>query len=99
MLFTHFVELVHQQKTPNFSTLLCYDRVFSDIIYTVASCTENEASQYGRFPCCMLEIVTRWHSDKATYEKESGNYPGFFTIRATGFDGGNKADQLDYENF
>lgn len=22
-----FVELVHQQKTPNFCTLLCYDRV------------------------------------------------------------------------
>ena len=100
MLFTHFVELVHQQKTPNFSTLLCYDRVFSDIIYTVASCTENEASRYGRFLCCMLETVTRWHSDRAIYEKECGNYPGFLTIlRATGFDGGNKADQLDYENF
>ncbi|EPQ11739.1 THO complex subunit 2 [Myotis brandtii] len=95
-----FVELVHQQKTPNFSTLLCYDRVFSDIIYTVASCTENEARRYGRFLCCMLETVTRWHSDRATYEKECGNYPGFLTIlRATGFDGGNKADQLDYENF
>ncbi|CAK6441230.1 unnamed protein product [Pipistrellus nathusii] len=95
-----FVELVHQQKTPNFSTLLCYDRVFSDIIFTVASCTENEASRYGRFLCCMLETVTRWHSDRATYEKECGNYPGFLTIlRATGFDGGNKADQLDYENF
>ncbi|ELW68126.1 THO complex subunit 2 [Tupaia chinensis] len=95
-----FVELVHQQKTPNFSTLLSYDRVFSDIIYTVASCTENEASRYGRFLCCMLETVTRWHSDRATYEKECGNYPGFLTIlRATGFDGGNKADQLDYENF
>nr|XP_033800871.1 THO complex subunit 2 isoform X3 [Geotrypetes seraphini] len=95
-----FVELVHQQKTPNFSTLLCYDRVFSDIIYTVASCTENEASRYGRFLCCMLETVTKWHSDKNIYEKECGNYPGFLTIlRATGFDGGNKADQLDYENF
>ncbi|XP_016063723.1 PREDICTED: THO complex subunit 2-like [Miniopterus natalensis] len=95
-----FVELVHQQKTTNFSTLLCYDRVFSDIIFTVASCTENEASRYGRFLCCMLETVTRWHSDRATYEKECGNYPGFLTIlRATGFDGGNKADQLDYENF
>ena len=57
------------------------------------------ASQYGRFPCCMLETVTRWHSDRATYKKECGNYPGFLTIRATGFDGGNKADQLDYENF
>ncbi|XP_068930132.1 THO complex subunit 2 isoform X6 [Petaurus breviceps papuanus] len=95
-----FVELVHQQKTLNFSTLLCYDRVFSDIIYTVASCTENEGSRYGRFLCCMLETVTRWHSDRAIYEKECGNYPGFLTIlRATGFDGGNKADQLDYENF
>ncbi|KAI4891163.1 hypothetical protein NFI96_021304 [Prochilodus magdalenae] len=95
-----FVELVHQQKTPNFCTLLCYDRVFSDIIYTVASCTENESRRYGRFLCCMLETVTRWHSDKTTYEKECGNYPGFLTIfRASGFDGGNKADQLDYENF
>ncbi|XP_063288176.1 THO complex subunit 2 [Pelobates fuscus] len=95
-----FVELVHQQKTPNFSTLLCYDRVFSDIIYTVASCTENEASRYGRFLCCMLETVTKWHSDRAIYDKDCGSYPGFVTIlRATGFDGGNKADQLDYENF
>uniref|UniRef100_A0A7N9AXV8 THO complex subunit 2 n=1 Tax=Mastacembelus armatus TaxID=205130 RepID=A0A7N9AXV8_9TELE len=64
-----FVELVHQQKTPNFCTLLCYDRVFSAIIYTVASCTENESHRYGRFLCCMLETVTRWHSDRATYEK------------------------------
>ncbi|XP_053555090.1 LOW QUALITY PROTEIN: THO complex subunit 2 [Bombina bombina] len=95
-----FVELVHQQKTPNFSTLLCYDRVFSDIIYTVASCTENEASRYGRFLCCMLETVTKWHSDRAIYDKDCGSYPGFVTIlRASGFDGGNKADQLDYENF
>ncbi|KAG7282682.1 hypothetical protein CRUP_017608 [Coryphaenoides rupestris] len=95
-----FVELVHQQKTPNFCTLLCYDRVFSAIIYTVASCTENESRRYGRFLCCMLETVTRWHSDRSIYEKECANYPGFLTIfRATGFDGGNKADQLDYENF
>lgn len=59
MLFTHFVELVHQQKTPNFFTLLCYDRVSYDLIYTVTIFTENEASQYGRFLCCMLETVTR----------------------------------------
>ncbi|XP_070615984.1 THO complex subunit 2 isoform X1 [Erythrolamprus reginae] len=95
-----FVELVHQQKTPNFSTLLCYDRVFSDIIYTVASCTENEASRYGRFLCCMLDTVTQWHSDKSVYEKECGNYPGFITVlRSSGYDAVNKADQLDYENF
>lgn len=44
-------------------------QVFSDIIYTVASCTENESRRYGRFLCCMLETVTRWHSDKGIYEK------------------------------
>ncbi|XP_071847770.1 THO complex subunit 2-like isoform X4 [Apostichopus japonicus] len=95
-----FVLLVHQLKTPNFSTLLCYDRVFQDITYTVASCSENEASRYGRFLCAMLETVSRWHSDKALYEKECGNYPGFVTVlRASGTEASNKADQLDYENF
>uniref|UniRef100_A0A8C2DN79 THO complex subunit 2 n=1 Tax=Cyprinus carpio TaxID=7962 RepID=A0A8C2DN79_CYPCA len=83
-----------------FCLSMCCSLVFSDIIYTVASCTENESRRYGRFLCCMLETVTRWHSDRAVYEKECGNYPGFLTIfRASGFDGGNKADQLDYENF
>uniref|UniRef100_S4RS23 THO complex subunit 2 n=1 Tax=Petromyzon marinus TaxID=7757 RepID=S4RS23_PETMA len=95
-----FVELVHQLRTNNFSTLLCYDRVFSDIIYTVASCTENEASRYGRFLCSMLDTVTRWHRDRAIYDKECGSFPGFITIlRAVGSDGANKADHLDYENF
>lgn len=48
-------------------------QVFSAIIYTVASCTENESHRYGRFLCCMLETVTRWHSDRAIYEKVSGS--------------------------
>ncbi|PIK57786.1 putative THO complex subunit 2 [Apostichopus japonicus] len=74
--------------------------VFQDITYTVASCSENEASRYGRFLCAMLETVSRWHSDKALYEKECGNYPGFVTVlRASGTEASNKADQLDYENF
>ncbi|XP_022086856.1 THO complex subunit 2-like isoform X2 [Acanthaster planci] len=95
-----FVLTVHQLKTQNFSTLLCYDRVFQDITYTLASCTENEASRYGRFLCEMLKTVQRWHSDKVIYEKECGNYPGFVTVlRASGTESSNKADQLDYENF
>lgn len=44
-------------------------QVFQDITYTVASCTENEASRYGRFLCAMLETVIRWHGDKAIYDK------------------------------
>ncbi|XP_044176473.1 THO complex subunit 2-like isoform X1 [Acropora millepora] len=95
-----FVHMLHNLKTPNFSTLLCFDRVFSDISYTVASCTENEASRYGRFLCSMLEIVMRWHGDKKTYEKECGSYPGFVTVlRATDKRDNDKADHLDYENY
>ncbi|XP_030836802.1 THO complex subunit 2 isoform X1 [Strongylocentrotus purpuratus] len=95
-----FVLTVHKLKTPNFSTLLCYDRVFQDITYTVASCTENEAIRYGRFLCAMMETVMKWHGDKETYEKECGNFPGFVTVlRASGTESSNKADQLDYENF
>ncbi|XP_070553830.1 THO complex subunit 2-like isoform X2 [Ptychodera flava] len=95
-----FVHTIHSLKTPNFSTLLCYDRVFSDISYIVASCTENEASRYGRFLCAMLETVMRWHSEKHIYEKECGNYPGFVTVlRASNMESSSKADQLDYENF
>ena len=44
-------------KTPNFSTLIYYDRIFCDITYTVTCCTENEAGRYGRFLSAMLEQV------------------------------------------
>nr|KAI8726518.1 THO complex subunit 2-like [Biomphalaria glabrata] len=39
----HFIQVLHNLKTPNFSTLITYDRVFNDITYTVTSCTDNEA--------------------------------------------------------
>ncbi|XP_076804278.1 THO complex subunit 2-like isoform X1 [Clavelina lepadiformis] len=95
-----FIHILHLLKTPNFSTLLCFDRIFSDISYTVASLTENEASRYGRFLCTMLEIVHKWHAEKAVYDKDCGNFPGFVTVlRASTADGSSKANQLDYENF
>ena len=31
-------------------------KVFSDISYTVASCTENEASRYGEL--CLLSVIS-----------------------------------------
>jgi len=92
-----FIHIIHTLQTPNFSTLICFDRVFSDISYIVASLTENEASRYGRFLCSMLEMVMRWHQDKRCYEQECSNRPGFLTVlRATNNE---KAVYLDYENF
>lgn len=54
-------------------------QIFCDIAYSVTSCTENEATRYGRFLCAMLETVMRWHSSQATFEKECASYPGFVT--------------------
>ena len=64
-----FVKVIHMLKTPNFSTLICFDRIFCDITYTVTSCTEQEAHRYGRFLAAMLEIVMRWHSSREHFEK------------------------------
>ena len=75
------------------STLLCYDRVFTDISYIVASLTENEASRFGRFLFGMLQTIMRWHSDPEIYEKECGDFPGFVTVVRSGAknsDGTNK---------
>lgn len=54
-------------------------QIFIDITYSVTSCTENEATRYGRFLCAMLETVMRWHSSSAIFEKECAKYPGFVT--------------------
>lgn len=74
-----FVHLLHCLKTPNFSTLICFDRIFGDISYTMSSCTENEANHYGRFLCAILQILMRWHKDVKLFEVECSKYPGFVT--------------------
>lgn len=74
-----FVHLLHCLKTPNFSTLICFDRIFGDISYTMSSCTENEANHYGRFLCSILDIAMRWHRDTAVFAAECAKFPGFVT--------------------
>lgn len=95
-----FVNVIHNLKTPNFSTLLCYDRVFVDITNAVASCTENEANRYGLLLCSMLETVSRWHSDKVIFDKECAFFPGFCTkFKVATKTSDSAIDHVDYENY
>ncbi|XP_044748967.1 THO complex subunit 2 isoform X1 [Coccinella septempunctata] len=94
-----FVHVIHMLKTPNFSTLLCYDRLFCDITYSVTSCTENEAMRYGRFLYAMLETVMRWHRSKDVFEKECANYPGFVTKFRVSNQHADNMDNVGYENY
>ncbi|XP_064404641.1 THO complex subunit 2-like isoform X2 [Halichondria panicea] len=93
-----FVIALHSQQTPNFSTLLFFDRMFSDISYTVSCCTENEAMRYGRFLGALLETVSRWHLEDSVYSLECAKTPGFISMMRSSGQGNEKQD-LDYENF
>ncbi|XP_015117253.1 THO complex subunit 2 [Diachasma alloeum] len=99
MYCAKFVHTIHSLKTANFSTLLCYDRLFCDITYSVTSCTENEANRYGRFLCAMLETVMRWHSEKAIFDKECSNYPGFVTKFKVSNQFSEANDMVGFENY
>ncbi|XP_049865529.1 THO complex subunit 2 isoform X2 [Pectinophora gossypiella] len=94
-----FVHTVHALKTPNFSTLLCYDRLFCDITYSVMSCTEGEAARYGTFLCKVLGTAMRWHGDKAAFHRECAHYPGFVTKYRVSNQFTEANDHVGYENY
>lgn len=94
-----FIHTLHSIRTANFSTLLLYDRIFCDITFGVMSCTENEASRYGRFLCAVLENIMRWHSSKEIYDRECANTPGFVTKFRVSNEFSEPNDNVHFENF
>ncbi|SPO05840.1 related to regulatory protein RLR1 [Cephalotrichum gorgonifer] len=92
------VRFLHDFACPNFKLMSLYDCLFNanrlrSIIFT---CTVREAEYLGRFLKCVLTDLSRWHKDKAVYEKEAlvgsqagqkeRSLPGF----ASAFDGDGK---------
>ncbi|XP_067949225.1 THO complex subunit 2-like isoform X2 [Watersipora subatra] len=92
------IHTMHRLKTPHFGTLIILDRIFNDITYLITCCTENEAHRYGRFLCCILEIVMRWRESESTYRKECTGHPGFVTTFRAGAAGTNHAE-LSFEDY
>uniref|UniRef100_A0A8D8ZLW5 THO complex subunit 2 n=1 Tax=Cacopsylla melanoneura TaxID=428564 RepID=A0A8D8ZLW5_9HEMI len=94
-----FVHLLHKLKTANFSSLLCYDRLFCDITYVVTLCTENEAHRYGRFLATLLDTIMHWHSSPAIYEAECADHPGFVTKCRVSNQCSDANQNVGYENY
>lgn len=94
-----FIHTLHSIETANFSTLLFYDRLFCDITFTILSCSENEASRYGRFLCGVLQNTMKWHSSKETYDKECANTPGFVTKFRVSNEFSEPNDNVHFENY
>jgi hypothetical protein len=95
------------RKSKFFFCFLFFFKIFSDISYSIASLTDNEARRYGRFFLGLLETVMAWHSEQTVFENECAQHPGFLTVfrnaasasAAGSVTGSNKQEQLDYENF
>ena len=67
------IRFLHDFACPNFKLMSLYDRLFNAnrlraIIFT---CTVREAEHLGRFLKCVLGDLSKWHKDKAAYEKDA----------------------------
>ncbi|KAI9676192.1 MAG: THO complex subunit 2 [Caeruleum heppii] len=67
------IKTLHAAGTPNFRTMGLIDRILreSRLANIIFICTSQEAENLGRFLNELLKDLSRWHADKAVYEKEA----------------------------
>lgn len=97
------IKFLHEFSTPNFKLMSLYDRLFNHnrlraIIFT---CTVREAEHLARFLKLILGDLSKWHGDKAAYEKEAlglkdlqGNKTRQYLGFATAFDADGKPTEF-----
>ncbi|MCJ1418720.1 THO complex subunit 2 [Xylographa parallela] len=77
------LKLLHSTGAKNFRTMGLFDQLFNGKRLTSMFflCTSKEADNIGRFLNETLKDLSRWHSDKALFEKEAygpkKDLPGF----------------------
>eukprot|EP01034_Spumella_vulgaris_P032254 gene32255-39826_t len=67
---TQFLLVLHEQETPFFSLLHCYDRFVKTITPLIFCTTEVEASFIGYAINDMFATINRWVGDKKAYKRE-----------------------------
>lgn len=77
------LKFLHSSGATNFRTMGVFDQLFNEKRLTsmIFLCTSKEAENIGRFLNEVLRDLTRWHTDKAIFEKEAygtkKDLPGF----------------------
>jgi len=74
-----FIELLHNNATPNFSTLHFLSTVFDSIHGVLFKCTEAEATRFGRFLLELFSLLESWRIDGNVYKEKVASKPGFCT--------------------
>jgi len=67
------IRFLHDYGAPNFKLMTLYDRLFNAnrLRCTIFTLTVREAEHFGRFLKRVLGDLSRWHKDKAVYEREA----------------------------
>ncbi len=97
------IKFLHKSGTPHFRTLSLFVRIFKPhrLRAVIFSCTIREAECFARFLRSLLGELSRWHADKATFEKEAWGSKqeliGF--AKKVNKDGKPEGDLLDHEEF
>jgi THO complex subunit 2 len=67
------IKVLHENGTPNFRTLSLYGRLLrpNRLRSLIFTCTLREAENLGRFLRLILADLSRWHANRALYEKEA----------------------------
>lgn len=68
MYCAKFVQLIHMQDTPYFSTLHFADKLARDIGVLIFCCTERQASNFGRFLKEIMGMFNHWITDEAVFK-------------------------------
>ena len=77
------LKYLHSSGAANFRTIGVFDQLFKEKRLTsmLFLCTAKEAENFGRFLNEVLKELSRWHADKAAFEKEAygpkKDLPGF----------------------
>lgn len=98
------LKMLHDKGAPGFSTLHLLMHLFrkQELAAIIFQCTALEAQHFGRFLNETLKLITSWHADKATYEKEAlgrQKLPGFVTKMGDNQEQPSTWSFMDYEMF
>eukprot|EP01124_Arcella_intermedia_P007556 TRINITY_DN14644_c0_g1_i1.p1 TRINITY_DN14644_c0_g1~~TRINITY_DN14644_c0_g1_i1.p1 ORF type:complete len:1391 (-),score=439.06 TRINITY_DN14644_c0_g1_i1:79-3657(-) len=83
----NFAKLIHTMGCDGFSFPVYFQRIIDSLGSVIFSCTEAEASRYGKFLSVTLTQIKRWKNDSTLFEKECGNSfsragePGFSNFK------------------
>ncbi len=74
---TQFLLLLHELKTPYFSTLHCFDRTLRTISPLIFCSTEAEASFIAYALQDLLQIISKWYESENNYDSLAKSMVGF----------------------